>query len=84
MCEPSSGGLILSEPWERAGHGLGCHKRHRPMLPSLELCSATCLLQTRPWHMPGWEGGVGGSSMGRSALSALKGACTEEEVCVCD
>lgn len=54
------------------------------MLPSLELCSATCLLQTRPWHMPGWEGGVGGSSMGRSALSALKGACTEEEVCVCD
>lgn len=84
MWEPSSGGLILSEPWERAWHGLGCHKRHRPVLPSLELCSATCLLQTRPWHMPGWGRVGGGVFHGSLCVKCFEGACTEEEVCVCD
>lgn len=57
---------------------------------SQEAQTSAALLGAVLGHLPppdpalAYAGGGGGSSMGRSALSALKGACTEEEVCVCD
>lgn len=39
--KPSSGGLILSEPWERTWDGLGCHERHTAALLS-ELAQPAC------------------------------------------
>lgn len=37
--------VFFVEPWEQAWYGLSCHKSHRPMSLSSELCSAPRLLQ---------------------------------------